>query len=138
MHIGSRRQLEKYLSQVEFAYNNSYQSTIGIPPFEALYGRRCRSLICWEEVGDQKLLGPDLVQDMTEKILMIRKRMRAAQSRQKSYADQRRRPLEFAEEDKVFLKVSPIRGMVQTEGKNKLGPQYIGSFDILEKDGRLA
>ena len=72
---------EKYVPLVEFAYNNSYQSTIGMPPFEALYGRKCRSPICWEEVGDRRLLGPELVQETTEKIKIIRERMKAAQSR---------------------------------------------------------
>jgi len=71
-----------------------------MPPFEALYGRRCRSPIYWEEVGDRKLLGPDIVQDMTEKIRVIRKMMKVAQNRQKAYADEHRRPLEFATGEK--------------------------------------
>ena len=103
---------EKYLPLVEFAYNNSHQLTIGMPPFEALYGRKCRSLICWEEMGDRRLFGTDLVQETTEKIQIIRKRMKAAQSRQKTYADRRRRPLEFAEGDKVFLRISPMKGVI--------------------------
>jgi len=98
---------EKCLPLVEFAYNNSYQSTIGMSSFETLYGRKCRSPICWEEMGDLRLFGTDIVQEMTEKIQIIRNKMKAAQSRQKAYADRRRRPLEFAERDKVFLKVSP-------------------------------
>jgi len=129
---------EKYLSLVEFAYNNSYQSTIGMPPFEALYGRKCRSPICWEEVGDRRLLGPDMVQETTEKIRTIRKRMRAAQSRQKAYADQRRRPLEFTEGDKVFLKISPMKGVVRIGKRSKLGPRYVGPFEVLERIGPLA
>jgi len=129
---------ERYLSLVEFAYNNSYQSTIGMPPFEALYGRKCRSPICWEEIGDRTLFGADIVVDTTEKIRTIRKRMKAAQSRQKAYADRRRRPLEFAEGDKVFLKVSPIKGMVRGGKRNKLDPRYIGPFEILERIGPLA
>jgi len=129
---------ERYLSLVEFAYNNSYQSTIGMPPFEALYGRKCRSPICWEEIGDRALFGADIVIDTTEKIRMIRKRMKAAQSRQKAYADRRRRPLEFAAGDKVFLKVSPIKGMVRGGKRNKLDPRYIGPFEILERIGPLA
>ena len=80
---------------MEFAYNNSYQSTIGMPPFEALYGRKCRSPICWEEVGDRRIFGPDLIQEATEKIKLIKERFKASQSRQKAYADIRRRPLEF-------------------------------------------
>ena len=127
---------EKYLPLVEFVYNNSYQPTIRMPPFGALYGRKLRSPICQEEVGDQKLLGPDIFQD-TMKILMIRKRIKTAQSRQKAYADRYRRPLEFAEGDKVFLKVSPMKGIVRTGRRNKLYPRYIGPFEILKRVGPL-
>ena len=91
---------ENHLSLVEFAYNNSYQASIGMAPFEALYGRPCRSPVCWAEVGDRSLLGPELVRETTEKIALIRERLRTAQSRQKSYADRRRRPLEFAVGDR--------------------------------------
>ena len=89
-------------------------------------------------MGDRRLLGPDMVQESTEKIRIIRKRMKAAQSRQKAYADQRRRPLEFAEGDKVFLKVSPIRGVMRIGRRNKLGPRYVGPFEILKRIGPLA
>jgi len=114
---GSR---EKYIPLIEFAYYNNYQSSIGMPPFEALYGRRCRSPICWEEVGDRGLLGPDMVQETTEKIKIIRKRMVATQNQQKSYADKRRVPLEFTIEDLVFLKVSSMKGVVRIGKSNKL------------------
>ena len=77
------------------AYNNSFYSNIGIVPFEALHGRKCRSPICWDEVGERKLLGPELVQITTEKIKLIREHLRTAQSRQKSYVDQCRLDLEF-------------------------------------------
>jgi len=76
---------------VEFAYNNSYQSTIDMPPFKVLYGRRCRSPICWEEVGDWRIFGHDIIQETTDKIKLIKKRMKAAQSRQKAYADKHNR-----------------------------------------------
>ena len=91
--IGSNWE-EKFLL-VEFAYNNSFYSNIGIVPFEALHGRKCRSPICWDEVGERKLLGPELVQITTEKIKLIREHLRTAQSRQKSYVDQCRLDLEF-------------------------------------------
>ena len=129
---------EKYLPLAEFAYNNSYQATIGMPPFEALYGRRCRSPICWEEIGDRTLFGADIVVDTTEKIRIIKKRMKTAQSRQKTYADRRRRPLEFAIGDKVFLKISPMRGVIRVGKRNKLDPRFIGPFEILERIGPLA
>jgi hypothetical protein len=76
-----------HLTLVEFAYNNSYQASIEMAPYEALYGRRCRSPICWDEVGERKILGPEIVLKTCEKIELIRERLRVAQSRQKSYAD---------------------------------------------------
>ena len=86
--------LVEHLPLIEFAYNNSFQSSIGMAPYEALYGRPCRSPMCWTKSGEATLLGPELVQETTEKIRVIRDRLLAAQSRQKSYADHRRRPLE--------------------------------------------
>ena len=100
---------EEHLPLVEFTYNNSYQARIQMAPYEALYGRPCRSPICWTEVGESSTTGPDLIQDTTEKVGMIQKRLLTAQSRQKSYADKRRRPLEFEAGDHVFLKVMPKR-----------------------------
>ena len=88
---------------VEFAYNNSFHSIICMAPFEALYGRPCRSPVCWAEVGAAPLLGPELVRETTEKVELIRRRLVTAQSRQKSYADRRRRPLAFEVGDHVFL-----------------------------------
>ena len=84
------RTWERYLLLVEFAYNNSFQSSIGMAPFEALYGRLCRSPVCWAEVGDAPLLGSKLVRETTEKVELIRRRLVTAQSRQKSYADRKR------------------------------------------------
>ena len=98
---------EEHLPLVEFTYNNSYQTTIGMAPYEALYGRRCRTPVCWEEVGERRLLGPELAQLTTEKVKVIKERMKIAQDRQKSYADNRRKPLEFNVGDRVFLKVAP-------------------------------
>ena len=123
---------EDQLPLIEFAYNNSYHATIGMPPYEALYGRKCRSPIYWDKVGEKQVLGPDLVQDTVEKIKIIRKRMQIAQSRQKNYADTRRRPLEFQVGDHVFLKVFPTKGVKRFGIKGKLSPRYIGPFEILE------
>ena len=81
---------DKDISLIEFTYNNSYHSSIQMAPYEALYGRKCRTPICWEEIDDRKLLAPEKVQETTEKIQLIRKRLKTAQSRQKSYADNRR------------------------------------------------
>lgn len=102
---------DDHLPLIEFAYNNSHHSSIGMAPYEALYGRPCRSPLCWEEMGDKAILGPEIVEQTTEKIRTIRAKMKVAQGRQKSYADCRRRALEFSIGDHVFLKVMPVRGI---------------------------
>ena len=94
---------------IEFAYNNSYQASIEMAPFEALYGRPCKSPVCWAEVGDAPLLGSKIVREKIKKVALIRKRLATAQSQQKSYADKRRQPLSFEDSDHVFLKISPRR-----------------------------
>ncbi|XP_017976440.1 PREDICTED: uncharacterized protein LOC108661956 [Theobroma cacao] len=107
-------------------------------PFEALYGRRCRSPIRWLKVGERKLLGPELVQDATKKIRMIRQRMLSAQSRQKSYTVNKLRNLEFQVGDHAFLKVSLTKGVMRFGNKGKLSPRYIGPFETLERVGVVA
>ena len=102
-----------YLTLVEFAYNNSYHSSIKMAPYEALYGRKCRSPVCWDEVGERRILGPEIVQRTSEKIDVIRERLRVAQSRQKSYADPRRREVEFETGDMVFIRVAPMKGVMR-------------------------
>ena len=132
---------DEYLSLIEFAYNNSYHSSIGMAPYEALYGRKCRSPVHWDEVGERKLLGPELIQQTAEavsKIRKIRQRLYIAQSRQKSYADTRRRDLEFEVGDLVFLKVTPMKGVMRFGKKGKLSPKFIGPFEILKRVGKLA
>ena len=94
---------DEHLPLVEFAYNNSYQTNIKAAPYEALYGRKCRSPICWDDVRERRLLGPEIVQQTVDKIQVIKERLQIAQSRQKSYADVRRRKLEFQVGDHVFL-----------------------------------
>ena len=106
-----------HLSLVEFAYNNSYQASIRMASYEALYGRPCRLSTCWLDAGESSLFGPEIVRKTTEKIQLIRERLRRAQSRHKSYADRQRRPLEFQEGDYVFLKVSPKKECLDLERK---------------------
>ncbi|KAL4018033.1 hypothetical protein IC575_021620 [Cucumis melo] len=129
---------DSHLHLMEFAYNNSYRATIGMAPFEALYGKCCRSPVCWGEVGEQRLMGPELVQSTNEAIQKIRSRMHTAQSRQKSYADVRRKDLEFEVGDKVFLKIAPMRGVLRFERRGKLSPRFVGPFEILERIGPVA
>ncbi|XP_073064078.1 uncharacterized protein [Primulina eburnea] len=126
------------LPLVEFTYNNSYQSSIGLAPYEALYGRKCRSPLYWEEVGERKMLGPELILQKAEVVALIQERMKTAQSRQKSYADVRRRPLAFEVGDHVFIKIAPVKGVMRFGKKGKLSPRYIGPFEILDKIGDRA
>ncbi|KAJ9558260.1 hypothetical protein OSB04_012874 [Centaurea solstitialis] len=132
---GSR---DNYLSLAEFSYNNSYHASIGMPPYEMLYGRRCRTPICWGEVGQQELGSTEIVQKTTESIEMIRERLRTAQSRQKSYADRRRSDLEFQVGDRVLLKVSPWKGVIWFRKRGKLGPRFIGPFKVIARIGKVA
>ena len=107
-------------------------------PYEALYGRRCRAPIYWDGVGERKFLGPDIIQETEEKVRLIRERLRTAQSRQKSYADVRRRALEFQVGDQVILKVSPSKGIVRFGTKGKLSPRYVGPFPVIARVGKLS
>ncbi|TYK27997.1 putative DNA/RNA polymerases superfamily protein [Cucumis melo var. makuwa] len=104
---------DTHSSLMEFAYNNSYQSSMGMAPFEALYGRPCRTPVCWNEVGERKLVGHELVQVTSDNIKLIRENLKIAKDRQKSYADKQRRDLEFQIGEQVFLKLSPWRGVLR-------------------------
>ncbi|GJW51915.1 putative reverse transcriptase domain-containing protein [Tanacetum coccineum] len=129
---------DRHLPLVEFSYNNSYHTSIKAVPFEALYGRKCRSPICWAEVGDSQLTGPEIIHETTEKIVQIKSRIQAARDRQKSYADVRRKPLEFQVGDKVMLKVSPWKGVIRFGKRGKLNPRYIGPFKIIANVGTVS
>ncbi|GKB45834.1 putative reverse transcriptase domain-containing protein [Tanacetum coccineum] len=115
-----------------------YHASIKAAPFEALYGRKCRSPVCWTEVGEAQILGPELIQETTEKIIQIKQRMQAARDRQKSYADLKRKPMEFQIGDKVMLKVSPWKGVVRFGKRGKLNPRYVGPFKVIERVGEVA
>ena len=128
----------EYLPLAEFTYNNSYHSSIEMSPYEALYGKQCRTPLCWNETGERKLLGLEIVQTTVDKVNIIRARLKAAQDRQKSYADKRMKDLEFEVEDRVFLKLSPWKGVVLFGKRGKLSPRNIGPFEIVETIGPVA
>ena len=107
-------------------------------PFEALYGRKCRSPLCWQDPSDRLIIGPQLLEDTVEHDKVIQRKMKEAQDRQKSYADLKKRPLEFNPGDFVFLRVSPMKGVMRFGKKGKLSPKYIGPFEILDKVGVVA
>jgi hypothetical protein len=107
-------------------------------PFEALYGRQCKTPLNWSQTGEREIFGPDLVNEAEEKVKIIRNNLKAAQSRQKSYADKRRKPIQFEVGNFVYLRVSPTRGVQRFGIKGKLAPRYIGPFEILEICGPVA
>nr|GEY97026.1 putative reverse transcriptase domain-containing protein [Tanacetum cinerariifolium] len=127
-----------HLLLVKLSYNNSYHSSVRCALFEALYGRKCHSPIIWAEVGESQLIGPELVQESIEKISQIKDRLKAASDHQKSYADKRRKPLEFSVGDYVLLKVSSWKGVVCFGKKEKLASRFVGPFDIIKKVGPVA
>jgi hypothetical protein len=107
------RSWDKSLLYAKFSYNNSYQESLKMTPFEMLYGHRCRTPLFWIEAGEQRVFGPDILQEAKKQVRMVRENLHVAQSRQKSYADHRRRELSFEVGDFVYLKVSPMRGLHQ-------------------------
>ncbi|KAD3066571.1 hypothetical protein E3N88_34451 [Mikania micrantha] len=129
---------DDYLPLAEFSYNNSYHSSIGMPPYEMLYGRKCRTPVCWGEVGQRELAHKSVVKATNERIDQIRAHLKAAQDRQKSYADKRRRPIEFQVGDFVLLKVSPWKGVIRFRKRGKLSPRFIGPFKIIARVGEVA
>ncbi|KAL5805446.1 hypothetical protein ACOSQ4_028179 [Xanthoceras sorbifolium] len=127
-----------HLPLIEFAYNNSYQSSIAMAPYEALYGRKCRTPLCWTELGEDRLVGPDLIRQTEEKVKIIRDRLKVASDRQKSYADLKRKEIEYDVGEKVFLKVSPWKKVLRFGRKGKLSPRFIGPYEIIERVGPVA
>ncbi|XP_071695869.1 uncharacterized protein [Rutidosis leptorrhynchoides] len=119
-----------HLPLIEFAYNNSYYSSIGMPPYEMSYVRKCRTPSCWLEAGEKQFASPEIVQQTAEKVAIAREKLKAARDRQKMYADPRRRPVTFTVGERVYLKVSPWKGVIRFGKRGKLAPRYIGPFRI--------
>jgi hypothetical protein len=126
---------DKHLPLAEFSYNNSYQESTKMSPFEALYGRPCRTPLSWSESGERIIFGPNIVTESKEKVKQIQANILATQSLQKSYADKRRSPLEFEVDDHVYFRVSPMKGVRRFSIKGKLALHYIGSYLIIDKYG---
>ncbi|GJU51321.1 putative reverse transcriptase domain-containing protein [Tanacetum coccineum] len=128
----------KHLPLAKFSYNNSYHASIKAAPYEALYGQKCRSPVCWTKVREAQLTGLKLIQETTEKIVLIKQRIQAAQDRQKRYANLKRKPMEFEVGDRVMLKVSPCKGVLRFGKRGKLNPRYVRPFKVLAKVGKVA
>jgi hypothetical protein len=129
---------DKRLPYAEFSYNNSYQASLKMSPFQALYERSCRTPLQWDQPGEKQVFGPDILLEAEENIKMVRENLKIAQSRKQSYADTKRRELSFEVGDFVYLKVSPIRGVRRFGVKGKLEPHYIGPYQILTRRGEVA
>ncbi|GKE45324.1 hypothetical protein Tco_1472608 [Tanacetum coccineum] len=145
LNMHQRRWLELFSDyECEIKYHPGKANVVGdglsirYAPFEALYGRKCRSPVLWAEIRNSRLIGPELVQETTDKVVVIRDRLKAARDRQKSYTDNRRKPLEFQVGDHVMLKVSPWKGVVRFGKKGKLAPRFVGPFEILERISPVA
>ncbi|WVZ97938.1 hypothetical protein U9M48_043437 [Paspalum notatum var. saurae] len=136
--LSNKKSWDKSLPYAEFSYNNSYQASLKKAPFEVLYGRRCRTPLLWDQVGEKVVFGPDMVKEAERQVQEVRNNLKVAQSRQKSYADHRRRELTFEIGDHVYLKVSPIRGLRRFKVKGKLAPRSIGPFRIVDRKGAVA
>nr|ABG66286.1 retrotransposon protein, putative, Ty3-gypsy subclass [Oryza sativa Japonica Group] len=129
---------DRCLPYAEFSYNNSYQASIQMSSNEEMFGRKCRTPLCWNEVGEALVFGPDILKAAEEQVKLIRERLKAAQNRQKNYVDNRRRDLEFEKGDHVYLRVSPLRGIRRFGMSGKLAPRYIGPYLITARRGEVA
>jgi len=129
-HLGA---WDEMLPLIEFTYNNSFHTSIGMTPYEALFGRKYMTPLCWYQDGEVMLVIPELLEQTIEKVRMVRDRMQASQSRQKAYTDRRRRPLEFAAGDHVFLRVTRTTGVGRTLRSRKLAPKFLGPYQITRR-----
>jgi hypothetical protein len=129
---------DKSLPYAEFSYNNSYQASIEMAPYEALYGRQCQTLLFWSQTGESQVFRLEVLKDVEKQVQMVRESLKVAQSQQKSYADKRRRDLSFEIGDFVYLKVSPVRGTHRFRVKGKLALKFVGPFKIIDRKGEVA
>jgi hypothetical protein len=134
--LKDRKSWDKCLLYAEFSYNNSYQESLKMSPFEVLYGRKCQTPLFWNEPGENQVFGPEILREEERQVQVIRENLKLAW--QKSYFDHRRKKLSFHVGDFVYLKVSSMRGLRRFKIRGKLTPRYIGPFKILEQRGEVA
>jgi hypothetical protein len=139
MHVMYQpKKWEDYLPLVEFAYNNGYQESLKMSPFEALYGRQCKIPISWSNPVDIIIIGPNMLKEMEQQVIRIKNNLKIAHDRQKSYANKKRTPREFKTEDHVYLRVRPMKSSLRMGAFSKLTPQYCGPFEVLDRVGLVA
>jgi hypothetical protein len=122
----------------KFSYNNNYQASIEMAPYEALYGWQCWTPLFWSQTGESQVFGPEVLRDVEKQVQMVRESLKVAQTWQKGYADKRRRDISFEIGDFIYLKVSPMRGTRRFKVKGKLAPRYVGPFKVIDHKGEVA
>jgi hypothetical protein len=139
MHVMHQpKKWEDYLPLVEFAYNNGYQASLKISPFEVLYGRQCNTPVSWSNPVNKISFAPDMLKETKQQVTQIKQNLKVAQNQQKSYADQKRTPREFQTGDHVYLIIKPRRSSLKMGACAKLAPQYCGPFEVLDRVGPVA
>jgi hypothetical protein len=133
--LSDGRKWDQHLPLAEFSYNNSYQESIKMSPFKALYGQPCHTPLSWSESGERVIFGPNIVTEAEEKVRQIRANILTTQSHKKSYTDKRHHPLEFEVGDHIYLRLSPMKGVRRFGIKGKEAPRYIGPYPIIDKYG---
>jgi transposase InsO family protein len=136
--ISFGKKWEESLPYAEFSYNNSYQASLKMAPFEVLYGRKCRTPLNWSETGERPLFGPDIIQQAEEQVRIVRENLKAAQSRQKNNYDRKHKEMVYQPGEQAYLRVTPMKGTHRFGIKGKLAPRYIGPFRILARRGEVA
>jgi hypothetical protein len=136
--LKDKKSMDKCLPYVEFSYNNSYQESLKMSLFELLYGRKCQTPLFSNEPRENQVFRSEILREAERQVQVVSENLPLAQSRQKSYADHRRRDSSFKVGDFVYLKVSPMRGLRRFKIRGKLAPRYIGPFKILEQRGKVA
>src|SRR3954471_18299401 len=136
--ISFGKKWEESLPFSELSYNNSYQASLKMAPFEVLYGRKCRTPLNWSETGDRALIGPDIIQHAEDQVRIIREHLKAAQSRQKSNYDRKHKEMVYQAGEYAYLRVTPMRSTRRFGVKGKLSPRYIGPFHVLSRSGPVA
>jgi hypothetical protein len=139
MHVRHQpKKWEDYLPLVEFDYNNGYQESLKMSPFEALYGRQCNIPISWNDPVDIVTIGTYMLKEMEQQVIQIRQNMKISQDTQKRYADMKRNPREFKAWDHVYLQFRPRRSSLRMGDCAKMAPRYCGPFEVLDRVGPVA